>query len=202
MEKTPSNCFRVAFVHAVLPDVRFLHIVRDGRDVARSAAKRWTETPVDPSAIWRRLTSFEMPIRDLPYYAVDKLRVVLGRKTAGGRTFVWGPKFRGIREVKTREGVEATCAIQWRESVRATREGLAAVPSHQQLTVRFEDLVNDPTPNLVRILDFLGLSRSDEVLDYASEVIESTAASRWKNEGPGTVFEPHLQPLLSELGYV
>ena len=55
MEKTPSNCFRLPFVHAVLPNARFLHIVRDGRDVARSAVKKWTTRP-NPSAIRRRFT--------------------------------------------------------------------------------------------------------------------------------------------------
>jgi len=133
MEKTPSNCFRVPFIHAVLPDALFLHIVRDGRDVARSSVKKWT-TPPDPTAIRRRFTSFEIPLRDLPFYAVDALRDVVGRQFFPDRAFIWGPQFPGIREVRAKNGVEVTCAIQWRESVRAAQEGLVDVPPDQQLT--------------------------------------------------------------------
>ena len=35
-EKTPSNCLRVPFVREVLPDARFVLIIRDGRAVLRS----------------------------------------------------------------------------------------------------------------------------------------------------------------------
>lgn len=200
MEKTPSNCFRVPFVHAVLPNARFLHIVRDGRDVARSAVKKWT-TPPDPTAIRRRFTSFEVPLRDLPFYAVDALRDVVGRQFFPEKAFIWGPQFPGIRKVRAEEGVEAACATQWRESVRSALEGLVVVPPNQQLTIQFEDLVRDPTPTLRRILSFLSLSPSDTVLDYASEHIERTAASRWKNVDLDSRFDRYLQPMLSELGY-
>jgi len=200
MEKTPSNCFRVPFVHAVLPNARFLHIIRDGRDVARSAVKKWT-TPPDPAAIRRRFKSFEIPLLDIPFYVVDMLREVVGRQFFPERALVWGPRFPEIRKVRAEEGVEAACATQWQESVRSALEGLVVVPPNQQMTVQFEDLVRDPTPNLISILEFLSLSLSDDVLDYASEIIERTAASRWRNDGIDATFELRLQPLLSELGY-
>lgn len=201
MEKTPSNCFRVPFVHAVLPDARFLHIVRDGRDVTRSALKRWTLTPIDPSAIFRRFTSFEVPLRDLAFYAVDALRGVAGRQLVPAKGSMWGPQFPGILEVVAKEGVEVACAIQWRESVLAAQAGLVAVPPDQQLTIHFEELVRDPITTLGSILSFLSLAPSDALLDYASEIIERTVASKWKNDGTDAAFESHLQPLLSELGY-
>ncbi|HUT60609.1 MAG TPA: sulfotransferase, partial [Phycisphaerae bacterium] len=42
VEKTCANSLRVQFVRAVVPEARFIHIVRDGRDVAVSAVQRWT----------------------------------------------------------------------------------------------------------------------------------------------------------------
>lgn len=201
MEKTPSNCFRIPFIHAVLPNALFLHIIRDGRDAARSALKKWTTTP-DLVHLRRRFMSFEVPLRDLPFYAVDTLRDVLGRQFFPAKAFVWGPQFPGIREVRAKQGVEVTCAIQWRESVRAAQEGLADVPPDQQLTVRFEDLVREPIEIVDRILRFLSLSPSDALLKYASETLEAEAAARWKIDAPGASLDRHLQPLLSELGYI
>jgi hypothetical protein len=36
LEKNPRNCLRVPFLHALFPQAKFIHIVRDGRDVACS----------------------------------------------------------------------------------------------------------------------------------------------------------------------
>ena len=200
MEKTPSNCFRVPFVHAVLPEARFLHILRDGRDVTRSAVKKWT-TPPDPTAIRRRLTSFEIPLRDAPFYAGAAVRDVLGRRFFPERAYIWGPYFPGIREVRATEGVEAACALQWRESVRACLDGLAEVPDAQQLTIRFEDLVADPAPMLGRILAFLELRPDAALLEHARATADPQAAARWERRLSDLPSERYLYPLLAELGY-
>jgi hypothetical protein len=40
-DKTPLYCFYVASIHEWLPEARFIHLVRDGRDVALSWRKTW-----------------------------------------------------------------------------------------------------------------------------------------------------------------
>jgi len=57
VEKTPRNVLRVPFLRAVFPEAKFVHIVRDGRDVACSlfpgiGGKEWSHLK-PPS--WRRL---------------------------------------------------------------------------------------------------------------------------------------------------
>ncbi|MEL7362876.1 MAG: sulfotransferase [Bacteroidota bacterium] len=203
MEKTPSNCFRVPFVHAVLPDARFVHLVRDGRDVALSAERKWT-TPPDPSAIRRRLrlARHEIPLRDAPFYAVDTVRDVLGRQFMPAQAFIWGPHFPGIREVRRTHTVLETCAIQWRESAEAAIEGLRAVPDDHVLEVRFERLIRTPRETLEAILDFLGLSSDAALIDYAQRTIDRSAAQRWpaELERVGSL-APLLDPTLEALGY-
>ncbi len=39
-EKTAANAFRLAFVHRVFPEARYLYIQRDGRDVALSTRRK------------------------------------------------------------------------------------------------------------------------------------------------------------------
>ena len=38
-EKTPSNCLRIPFIHALYPDCRIINIIRDGREVVASTLK-------------------------------------------------------------------------------------------------------------------------------------------------------------------
>lgn len=36
VEKCPPNILRISFIHAIFPEAKFIHIIRDGRDVACS----------------------------------------------------------------------------------------------------------------------------------------------------------------------
>lgn len=40
-DKTPGYCTRLKHIEAVLPEARFIHLVRDGRDVAVSLRQQW-----------------------------------------------------------------------------------------------------------------------------------------------------------------
>jgi len=40
-DKTPMYCLHVSSIEAVLPEARFVHIIRDGRDVALSLREMW-----------------------------------------------------------------------------------------------------------------------------------------------------------------
>ena len=56
-DKTPSYCFHVSHVEALVPEARFVHIVRDGRDVAVSLRRRWFSPGHDievQAEHWRR----------------------------------------------------------------------------------------------------------------------------------------------------
>ncbi len=57
LEKSPNNAFHTALIHRCLPEVRFIHVVRDGRDVATSMMKAsqgwgrsWAPARVDDAA--------------------------------------------------------------------------------------------------------------------------------------------------------
>jgi hypothetical protein len=202
MEKTPSNCFRVPFIHAVFPDARFLHVVRDGRDVAFSARKKWSSPPAK-SALWRRATSFEMPLRDVPFYAEDILRDVIGRQFRPGQAYIWGPHFPGIREARRTHTVLETCALQWASSVQWAQEGLRQVPPQQVLTVRFEEVVGRPEASLRAILDFLDLRAAPEVLAFSRQFVDPEASQRWKEYDPAEIeaILPIVAAPLVQLGY-
>jgi hypothetical protein len=63
-DKTPAYVRSIPTLHGLWPDARFVHIVRDGRDVALSAVNwdrsyklanrfsTWTEHPITTAAVW------------------------------------------------------------------------------------------------------------------------------------------------------
>jgi len=210
LEKTPSNCFRVPFVQAVLPDVRIIHLVRDGRDVAFSARRQWKrlnegraereggEKPeLNPGVykrfirpIWTRFRDLEVPWRDFPFYAARYLKTLL---FDGGP--LWGPRFPGIQTVVASEKPLEVCAIQWREAVTAALGGLQAVPTDQQFELRFEDLVRAPSRILPQILDFADLSDTPALVERAEETLRPEAVGRWKNRD-----EAEVQRIMEQVG--
>ncbi len=202
MEKTPSNCFRISFIDRVFPDGLFLHLLRDGRDVAVSAHRKWTSPP-SKQGLWRRARSLEIPARELPHYAVDLLRETVGRQLHPRRGYLWGPRFPGAARVRAERSVLETCALQWRASVEAALAGLAAIPDGRCLTVKFEELVQAPEPALRRVLAFLRLEPSPELLAFARAHVDPAAAERWRSRPPEEVAAilPLIGPILERLGY-
>jgi hypothetical protein len=201
-EKTPSNCLRIPFMNKIFQDGLFLNIERDGRDTTLSSHKKWTSPPAG-GAIVRRATSFEIPLRDVPYYAADWLRDSLGRALFPKRGHIWGPLTPGIQEVRRRHGTLETCGIQWRDSVLAVREGLAGVSQERQLTVRYEALVSDPTGVLAQILHFLQLAPDADLMRYTAESVRSDSVGRWRQGDPELVARmmPLIGDAMAELGY-
>jgi hypothetical protein len=54
-ERTPLHVNHIPLIHEVYPEARFVHIIRDGRDVARSIARQdWGPNTIDGAAAeWR-----------------------------------------------------------------------------------------------------------------------------------------------------
>jgi len=56
-DKTPAYVKRMPLIERALPEARFIHVIRDGRDVALSRAKRALREPAPPQRVaekWRR----------------------------------------------------------------------------------------------------------------------------------------------------
>ncbi|MEL6682181.1 MAG: sulfotransferase [Pseudomonadota bacterium] len=141
LEKSVSNSLRVPFVDAIFPGARYVHLVRDGRDVALSAIKQWSAPPD-----YRRLVEKlrRIPISSLPYVAWYIRNSILGRrKQSGSHVNVWGPRYPGIRADVASRTLAEVCALQWQHSVETARTDLAMLPQDSVFTVKYENLVSD-----------------------------------------------------------
>ncbi len=200
VEKTCANSLRVGFVRSVLPDAKFIHIIRDGRDVAASAAIRWNASFDLPYLL--RKARF-VPWTDMPYYAGRYLYNRLYRLMPGRqRLAFWGPHYDGsIADVRGNP-LAVACALQWRRCVERSLQDLDMVPSNRVMHILYEEFVVTPAAHLRRIVDFVGAEVDDNVLENAVDQVSVQSIGRWKQQIPEDVqasVEQVVQPMADML---
>ncbi len=180
VEKTCANSLRCGFVHEILPEARFVHLIRDGRDVAVSAAARWTARL--NIAYLARKACF-VPKGDLLYYTGRYLSNRVSRFfSRDNRLSVWGPRFKGIETAFREHPLVNACAIQWQRCVQIAAAQLSQLPASQVHRLHYEAFTTDPMPVLSRLASFLGISVSDSQLRVLTERIRTRSVGRWKRQ--------------------
>jgi hypothetical protein len=199
VEKTVSNTLRVPYVEAALPQARYVHLIRDGRDVTESAIRLW-QAPPSWGALFDKLRS--MPLANLGYAAWFfwnfSTGLLSGRK--GGK--VWGPRYRGIDADVQSLSLTQVCAHQWRATVEQARADLRNIPPDRVFEIRYEDLVADDRA-LRGLITFLGLPDPEATLAAWKARVERSSSVKW-HKMPAqqqTEMLAIIGPLLSELGY-
>jgi hypothetical protein len=162
VEKTCATTLRVGFAHRIVPEARFVVIVRDGRDVTASAMRRWT-AGLDLAYLARKARF--VPPGDLPHYALRYARNRLDRRrNSQHRLGTWGPRFAGLDEAVRTLPLAQVCALQWARCVETTDAQLAdTVDPGVVHRVRYEDLVRDPTGEVGKLAAFLGVAAPVEL---------------------------------------
>ena len=180
VEKTCANTLRVPFLYRIFPQAKFIHLIRDGRDVAFSAAERW-KAPLDLAYVMKKARY--VPKSDLCYYASRYLVNLFHRFTSPQkRVATWGPRFSGMEEVFQSNSVEVASAIQWKKCVESASQGLELVPDQQVHTLRYEDLTVSPADEFEKLFNFLGYIPSDSIEERISR-ISHRSVGRWRSFG-------------------
>lgn len=204
IEKTVSNCLRVRFIRAVFPKARFIHLVRNGWDVVESAYRQWTASP---DWIYIIGKTVRYPLFEAFDYARNYAHTTLGRLIYrnAGKVGTWGPKYRGIeQDLKTKELIEV-CAIQWARSVECALRDLEEIPANEVMTIRYEDFVNSPRHNLIRIAEFLEIEASCyEVLQELSQVTKNNIGKGLSSltDQQVRLVRPHIEKTMKLIGYL
>lgn len=176
LEKLPDHAFQIPYVNAVFPDARWVHIIRDGRDVTLSIQKEWhrrRETVERRS--FRRLLRTAGDMLRRQHFWRNRAQAVLfelrsnrsfrpGRylnKAKWGGAVGWGPRFPGWQEELRRRSLVSFNALQWARSVERIFDDSRLIPPGRWLEVRYERLVADPGAVLGEIFSFLGLPAVD-----------------------------------------
>lgn len=199
IEKTVANTLRVPFVDAVYPDAVYVHLIRNGSDVAESAMRQW-KAPPD----WRNLIkkAREMPLGNLDYIAwfgFNSLRgVVRGNK--GGN--VWGPRYPGVEKDAASRPLAEVCALQWRNCVEIASADFDKIEAQRVFNIRYEDLVAGPEA-LENLVKNLGLPEQEKIMDTYRANVKPTRGTGFDkmSESDADTVRELLTPTLAKLGY-
>lgn len=202
IEKTCANSLRVGFVDRIFPDARYVYLVRDGRDVALSAAKRWT-APLDLRYVLRK-ARFVPPV-DVPYYASRYFWSRVYRLFSGEKRLAsWGPRFEGMPETHREHSLIEVCGLQWRRCVERSDEALTQIGASRVYRLCYEDLVARPADQVQRLADFLGVAIPQQrVLKLTNDVSSRSVGNARKrlDAAAMTSLEDLLADTLREHGY-
>jgi len=159
VEKTCANSLRVPFVDRVVPDAKYVFIVRDGIDVTGSARLRWT-AELDIPYLLEKVRF--VPITDLPYYGGRYLWSRVYRLFSRDRRVAfWGPVLDGMDKVLEAHSLNEVCALQWQRCVDRAEEAFADMPESRVVRVRYEDFVRRPPEELSRVLSELDMEADE-----------------------------------------
>ncbi|MGA7616384.1 MAG: sulfotransferase [Thermoanaerobaculia bacterium] len=180
VEKTCANSLRVGFVDAVLPEARFINIVRDGRDVVASAKLRWT-APLDLPYLAKKARW--VPLTDLPWYASRYLwnrayRLFSREK----RLAFWGPRFAGLDDALARYELEEVCALQWKRCVDRSDADLGRIDPERLHAISYETFARDPEHELSRLADFLGVDIPDAQRNQLAASVSPRSVGKWRRD--------------------
>ena len=198
-EKTPSNCLRIPFMHAVFPEGKFVLLIRDGRAVFRSTDEIQSKG-ADWNRIWDRIR--ESSWRELPAY-LDRIPWIW-RKLIGRRLDFWGVRPPGWQEWPKQLTPAQIIARQWADSVTIAYTAFHELPTNQRLLMRYEDLASDPHRELSRLAEFAEIESADVLNEAGARTVRAGTNQKWRDElSPELLDEikPILLPTLERLGY-
>lgn len=189
LDKAPRNCLRVPFLHAMFPGAWFVHVRRDGRAAVSSLITGWRS----PGGMFPG-SEMPVPLEISGYHGHTwKFLVPSG----------WEAYARG-------RSLEEVCAFQWVEANRAVLDARERFGIERWVDVSYEDFVDSPEEETVRLFGQLGLPDADEVRGHASQLDRHVAKAvtpprkdKWRTENPAEIERilPLIEPMMRRLGY-
>ncbi|ARU59524.1 sulfotransferase [Oleiphilus messinensis] len=202
IEKTAANVMRIDFVHAVLPDAKIVHIVRDGRAVVASALIRWQ---AKPEAGYLMKKAGTIPLSRLPKMALEYgLNRIKGAVSGRGHTMSWGPVWPELASDMDVLPLVGVCAKQWQVSVKSAFA--SRIPAEQIMQIRYEDVVADPENVFNSIASFLDIDpTAPDFQQHICTQINDGSADKWREAFSSEelkIIYSVAGEVLQELGYV
>jgi hypothetical protein len=198
VEKTCANSLRVGFIDAVVPDAKYIFIVRDGVDVVASAMLRW-KASLDIPYLARKARY--VPVSDLPYYAAryigNRIRRLISPE---GRLAIWGPQLDGMARLQQHYSLPQISALQWKACVNNAERDLSEIESERTISVRYEGFVNNPAEEFKRLTEFIGVDISSDVLNTVSENVSDASVGKGRAALEASELSDILLLISDELG--
>lgn len=140
IEKLPINNFRLEFIYKIFPDARFIHIYRNGLEVAKSIEK------MCETGNWFGENSYKWKL--LVDYANSRSRK---------------EDLPSLCETNYDKGL-----LEWRLSTEAAVDFLQKLPDEAFFEFKYDELIENPVETISRILEFIGVTNDQDVIKFAS----------------------------------
>lgn len=165
LEKTPKNSLRIPFLRQAFPEARFVFLYRDPRQVLSSMMEAWRSG--------RFKTYVGLPGWPLPYWA---LLLTPGWQSLAGKPLI---------EIVTG---------QWQAATDLLLDDLAALPTADVTSIRYDAFLADPQREMLRLCEWLGLDWDRPLagpLPYARHTVSKPDPDKWRAKA--AEIEPALQ---------
>lgn len=172
VEKLPINSFRVGYIASVFPEARFIHLLRNGLEVAASIAG------VAQAFTWYGHDDYKW--RLLADYA----------RSSGLESLV----------KRTEHDVRLRGLLEWRLSVTAAQVSLAQLSPERVFTLRYRELMAAPLESCAKMEAFIGLENDQKMYEFA-EMELKRRSPELVNVPLSNVEDAVAGELMTELGY-
>lgn len=179
VEKTCANTLRVPYVKSILPNAKYIFIIRDGIDAVGSAKERWAASLNIPYIFSKARF---IPLRDIPYYTykyfISRIRKLMSKD---GRLPTWGPIYSGMPDNAENLLLTDICALQWQKCVEAADQALCQFGVDEFIYIRYEEFVTDPLNQCKNIVNFLGLCLDDIDIEKAVAAVSNNSLGKGRS---------------------
>ena len=223
IDKSPRNSLKIPFILELFPQAKFIHLLRDGRDVVLSINKEWLrrrKIVQNPQSKYRfnYIEAYHVIKKFLsrqPFLS-DKISALwfetcghlfdttkhLNRLRWNGE-IGWGPRFKDWERIYKQMTLLEFNAYQWLNCVEHIQANWKFIRKNNRLTLRYEDLIYTPVKKIKEIFNFLGLEGEKTFFESLPK-LKADNYNKWKTEFSEEKLKeihPILTPQLMALGY-
>jgi len=218
LEKSPGHELNVRIVVRIFPDAKWIHVVRDGRDVTLSIRKEWDRRARivrnrDFLALFRAGLNM---IQRQPFWRYKLMAIIheiRSNSSLNPQNYLnksrwegnegWGNRFQGWKEYLQSHSTIEFNAMQWVKSIEAVQKNWHLLPEKNKIEIRYEDLLRSPEEILGNIFAILGVAMSTGFLKMIPP-LKRDNFHKWNREFDAEELRrisPVLTAKLIELGY-
>ena len=195
LDKTCINTLRVAYLHALFPQAKFIFIQRDGRDNVSSMIDGW------------RLGRSDGGFGLAQFFGPSPEPVAINGGEFREWHFFLPPGWRDYNHAS----LEEVCAYQWLTANRLALDAARAIPPQQWIGLRYEDIFERPVEMFRDVFARLDVSFDSRMVERCASLASRPTSivkgapkkHKWKENNPQAIerIMPMIAPMMREMGY-
>ncbi len=217
VEKSPRNSLKIPYINKIFPEAKWVHLLRDGRDVTLSINREWGKinSVVGNKSLGGLLKMAKYSLSHQPYLR-NKIQSLLfafrndaginpfrmtGNSKWGGRAG-FGPRFPMWEKAIDNLDLVGFNAMQWQSCVTQIMEDFAMLDKNKTMELRYENMIANPSDEISKLLDFINVD-SSPAKTMGNKLYKSNSG-RWKEDLSKNEIESIgkvIGDLLIKLGY-